>query len=50
MLKKILIALAAIVAIFVIVVAMQPSEFRVERSTKITRTSGDGVRASERSA
>lgn len=35
MLKKILIAVAAIVAIFVIVVAMQPSEFRVERSTTI---------------
>ena len=35
MLKKILITLAAIVAIFVIVVAMQPSEFRVERSTTI---------------
>jgi len=35
MLKKILIALAAIVTIFVIVIAMQPSEFRVERSTKI---------------
>jgi carbon monoxide dehydrogenase subunit G len=34
-LKKILIALLAIVAIFVIVVAVQPSEFRVERSTKI---------------
>ena len=35
MLKKILIALVAIVAIFIIVVAMQPSEFRVERSTTI---------------
>lgn len=35
MLKKILIALAAIIAIIVIVVAMQPSEFRVERSTTI---------------
>ena len=35
MLKKILMALAAVVAIFVIVVALQPSEFRVERSTKI---------------
>ena len=35
MLKKILIAVAAIVAIFLIVVAMQPSEFRVERSTTI---------------
>ena len=35
MLKKFLIALVAIVAIFLIVVAMQPSEFRVERSTTI---------------
>ena len=35
MLKKILIALAAIVAIFLIVVALQPSEFKVERSAKI---------------
>lgn len=35
MLKKILIALAAIVAIFLVVVAMQPSEFRVERSATI---------------
>jgi uncharacterized protein YndB with AHSA1/START domain len=35
MLKKILIALAAIIAIFVVVVAMQPSDFRVERSITI---------------
>jgi Polyketide cyclase / dehydrase and lipid transport len=35
MLKKILIALAAIVAIFLIVVALQPSEFKVERSATI---------------
>jgi len=35
MLKRILIALVVIVAIFIIVVAMQPSEFRVERSIKI---------------
>ena len=33
MLKKILIALAAIVAIFLIVVALQPSEFKVEPSS-----------------
>ena len=32
MLKKILIALAAIIAIFLIVVALQPSEFHVERT------------------
>ena len=35
MLKKILIALAAIVAIFLIVVALQPSEFHVERTATI---------------
>ena len=32
MLKKILIAIAAIIAVFLIVVALQPSEFKVERS------------------
>ena len=35
MLKKILIGLAALVLIFVIVVSLQPSEFRVERSATI---------------
>jgi len=35
MLKKILTALAAIVVIFVIVVALQPADFRVERTTTI---------------
>ena len=35
MLKKILIALAAIVAVFLVVVALQPSEFKVERSATI---------------
>ena len=35
MLKKILIALAAIILIFIVVVAMQPSDFRVERTTTI---------------
>jgi hypothetical protein len=35
MLKKFLIALVGVVATFIIVVAMQPSEFRVERSTTI---------------
>jgi hypothetical protein len=34
-LKKILIALAAVVAVFVVVVAMQPTEFKVERSAAI---------------
>ena len=36
MLKKILIALAAIIAVFLIVVTLQPSEFKVERSAKIS--------------
>ncbi|MGH7404633.1 MAG: SRPBCC family protein [Candidatus Methylomirabilales bacterium] len=36
MLKKILIALAAIVVVFVAVVAMQPSEFRVARTATIS--------------
>jgi uncharacterized protein YndB with AHSA1/START domain len=36
MLKKILIALAAIIAVFLIVVALQPSESRVERTATIT--------------
>lgn len=35
MLKKILIALAAIVLVFLVVVAMQPSDFRVERTATI---------------
>jgi hypothetical protein len=36
MLKKILIALAAIVVVFVVVVAMQPSEFRIARTATIS--------------
>ena len=36
MLKKILIALAVIVIVFVVVVALQPAEFRVTRSATIT--------------
>jgi uncharacterized protein YndB with AHSA1/START domain len=35
MLKKILIALALLILAFVVVVALQPSEFKVERSTAI---------------
>ena len=35
MLKKVLIVLAAIVLIFVVVVALQPSDYRVERATTI---------------
>jgi polyketide cyclase/dehydrase/lipid transport protein len=41
MLKKILIALAAIVLIFLVVVAMQPSEFRMERSATIAAPQAD---------
>jgi hypothetical protein len=36
MLKKILIAVAAIIAVFLVVVALQPSEFKVERSATIS--------------
>jgi len=41
MLKKILIALAAIVLIFLVVVAMQPSDFRVERTSTIAAPPAD---------
>ena len=41
MLKKIVIALAAIVAIFVIAVALQPADFRVQRTTTITAPQAD---------
>jgi hypothetical protein len=40
MLKKILITLAVIIVVFLIVVAMQPSEFRVTRSTTISAPPG----------
>ena len=36
MLKKILIALAVIVVVFIVIVALQPSDFRVARSTTIS--------------
>jgi hypothetical protein len=36
MLKKIFIALAAIAAVFLVVVSMQPSEFRVTRTASIS--------------
>jgi uncharacterized protein YndB with AHSA1/START domain len=36
MLKKIFIAIAVIAVVFVVVVAMQPSEFRIERSARIS--------------
>ena len=35
MLKKIVIALIVIIAAFLVIVAIQPSEFRVERTTTI---------------
>jgi hypothetical protein len=35
MLKKILIALVALVLVFVVIVALQPSEFRVERAATV---------------
>ena len=41
MLKKILIALAAIDLIFVVVVALQPSEFQMDRSTTIAAPQAD---------
>lgn len=41
MLKKILIALAVLILGFVVVVALQPSEFQMERSTKIAAPQAD---------
>ncbi len=41
MLKKLLIALTAIVAAFIVVVAMQPSEFRVTRTATISAPAAD---------
>jgi carbon monoxide dehydrogenase subunit G len=41
MLKKILIVLAAIVLIFMVVVAMQPSELHVERTAEIAAPQGE---------
>ena len=41
MLKKILIALAALILIFVVVVALQPSEFQMDRSTMIAAPPAD---------
>jgi hypothetical protein len=40
MLKKVLIALAAIVVIFLITVALQPADFRVERTATIAAPQG----------
>jgi carbon monoxide dehydrogenase subunit G len=41
MLKKILIGLAALILVFVAIVAMQPADFRVERTTKIAAPQAD---------
>ena len=41
MLKKILIAIALLILAFVVVVALQPSEYRVERSTTIAAQPAD---------
>lgn len=41
MFKKILIGLAALILILVGVVAMQPSDFRVERTAKIAAPQAD---------
>lgn len=41
MFKKILIGLGALIIIFVAIVAMQPSEFRVERTAKIAATQAE---------
>lgn len=41
MLKKIALALVAVIIVFLIVVAMQPADFRIERSTKIAAPSAD---------
>ena len=48
MFKKILLGLAALVVVFLIVVAMQPNEFRVARTVGCRRAAGTGVRAGER--
>ncbi len=41
MLKKILLVLVAVLAVFAIVVALQPSDYRVERTTAIDAPVGD---------
>ena len=41
MLKKILIAVVAIVVVFIVVVAMQPAEYRVSRSAAISAPATD---------
>ena len=41
MLKKILIALAVLIVGFIVVVALQPSDFRVERSATVAAPQAD---------
>ncbi len=41
MLKKVLLAVLAIVVLFIVVIALQPSEFRVERSISIDAPAAD---------
>jgi len=48
MLKIILISLAVIVIVFVVIVALQPSEFRVARSGNYLRPASGGICAGER--
>ena len=48
MLKKVLIGVAAVVVVFVVVVATRPSTFHVERSIERLDSAGGGVRAGER--
>ena len=50
MLKKILIGLAVLVLGFVVVVAMQPSDFRVERSATMAAPQAERVRSGQRPA
>ena len=50
MLKKILIALAVLIVGFIVVVALQPSDFRVERSATVAAPQADCIRAGQRPA
>lgn len=43
MLTKVLIAIAAIVVVFAVVVALQPSSFQVARNIRNFRSSGGGI-------
>jgi hypothetical protein len=43
-----LIALAATIAVFLIAVALQPSELQVERTATMVSAAGDGLRSGQR--